>query len=141
MESTSKRNFLLWSGWLERWFYPLLAIGILINAGGLLLTILEPDGALYATIAKTMAQSGDFINLKVEGKDWLDKPHFPFWMAALSYRIFGINSFAYKFPALLFWAMGGWYTWRLALSYYGKAVAQLAVLIYLTAAHLGHIQQ
>lgn len=125
-----------WQTWLQRWFYPLLAAGILINASGLLLTILEPDGALYATIAKTMAQSGDFINLKVEGKDWLDKPHFPFWIAALSYRIFGVNSFAYKFPALLFWGMGAWYTGRLAHAYYGKAVAQLSVLIYLTAAHL-----
>jgi len=121
---------------LNRWFYPLLAIGILVNASGLFLTILEPDGALYALIAKTIAQSGDFINLKVEGKDWLDKPHFPFWMAALSYKVFGINSFAYKFPALLFWAMGAWYTWKLAHAFYGKTVAQLSVLIYMTAAHL-----
>jgi len=125
-----------WTQWLNRWFYPLLAIGIIVNASGLFLTILEPDGALYALIAKTMAQSGDFINLKVEGKDWLDKPHFPFWMAALSYRVFGINSFAYKFPALLFWAMGAWYTWKLAAAFYGKTVAQLSVLIYMTAAHL-----
>lgn len=91
---------------------------------------------MYALIAKTIAQTGDFINLKVEGKDWLDKPHFPFWMAALSYKVFGINSFAYKFPALLFWGMGAWYTWKLAHAFYGKTVAQLSVLIYMTAAHL-----
>ncbi len=121
---------------LQKWFYWLLGLGILVNATGLLITILEPDGALYAGIAKTMAQSGDFINLKVNGKDWLDKPHFPFWIAALSYKIFGITTFAYKFPAFLFWVMGGWYTYRLAHSLYGKYTAQLSVLIYVTAAHL-----
>ncbi|HSC40578.1 MAG TPA: glycosyltransferase family 39 protein, partial [Chitinophagaceae bacterium] len=125
-----------WAAWLQRWFYPLLAAGILVNASGLLLTILEPDGALYALIAKTMAQTGDFINLTTEGKDWLDKPHFPFWVAALSYKLFGINGFSYKLPALLFWGMGAWYTWKLAHSFYGKTVARLSVLIYITAAHL-----
>ena len=125
-----------WESWLQKWFIPLLIPAVLINAGGLLIPILEPDGALYATIAKTIARTGDFINLRVEGKDWLDKPHFPFWMAALSFRFFGINGFAYKFPALLCWGMGAWYTYRLALSIYGKPVAQLATLIYVSAAHL-----
>ena len=125
-----------WETWLQKWFIPLLIPAILVNAGGLLIPILEPDGALYATIAKTMARSGDFVNLYAEGRDWLDKPHFPFWMAAISMRIFGINGFAYKFPALLFWGAGALYTWRLALSLYGKPVAQLSALIYVSATHL-----
>jgi 4-amino-4-deoxy-L-arabinose transferase-like glycosyltransferase len=125
-----------WETWLQKWFVPLLISPILVNAGGLLIPILEPDGALYATIAKTIVRTGDFVNLHVDGKDWLDKPHFPFWMAALSMRVFGVNGFAYKFPALLFWAAGAWYTWRFALSLYGKPVAQLATLLYVSAAHL-----
>jgi 4-amino-4-deoxy-L-arabinose transferase-like glycosyltransferase len=125
-----------WETWLQKWFVPLLIPAILVNAGGLLIPILEPDGALYATIAKTIARSGNFIDLYVDGRDWLDKPHFPFWMAALSFRIFGINSFAYKFPALLFWGAGAWYTFRFAFSLYGKPVAQLATLFYVSAAHL-----
>ena len=129
-------NHAEWETWLQKWFIPLLIPAILVNAGGLFIPILEPDGSLYATIAKTMAHTGDFIGLYVDGKDWLDKPHFPFWMAALSFRVLGVNAFAYKFPALLFWAAGAFYTWRLALSLYGKPVAQLATLIYVSAAHL-----
>src|ERR1700743_3748596 len=125
-----------WETWLQKWFTWLLVPAILVNAGGLLIPILEPTGSLYATIAKTIARSGDFINLRVEGKDWLDKPHFPFWIAAISFRCFGVNAFAYKFPALLFWGLGAWYTYRLALSLYGKTVAQLSTLIYVSAAHL-----
>ena len=125
-----------WESWLNRWFYPLLAAGILINITGLFVTILEPDGTLYATIAKTMSLSNDFVNLWVEGKDWLDKPHFPFWVTAISFEIFGINTFAYKFPALLFWGAGCLYTYRFARLLYQPEIAKLAILIYITSAHL-----
>jgi 4-amino-4-deoxy-L-arabinose transferase-like glycosyltransferase len=118
------------------WFIGLTIIGIIVNASGLLLPILEPDGALYATIAKNMALSGDYVNLMVEGNDWLDKPHFPFWITAFSFKIFGINSFAYKFPGLIFWLAGAYYTYAFARKLYSVPIAQWAVLIYLSIEHL-----
>ncbi|MBC6491274.1 glycosyltransferase family 39 protein [Flavihumibacter stibioxidans] len=117
-------------------FRLLVAFGVLVNLLPIAGTIMEPDGALYASIAKTMVLSGDWVNLYAHGRDWLDKPHFPFWAAALSYKIFGISSFSYKLPALLFWALGGWYAWKLARWQYSETVAQVALLIYLTALHL-----
>src|SRR3569833_3033589 len=102
----------IWEDWLNKWFIRLLIPAILVNISGLFIRIIEPDSALYAAVARAIADTGDFINLRVEGKDWLDKPHFPFWMAAISLRIFGISSWAYKAPALLFWAAGGWYVFR-----------------------------
>lgn len=90
----------------EKAFPYFFLAGILINANGLLNPILEPDGALYATISKHIALKGEWFNLYGDGHDWLDKPHFPFWMAALSFKIFGITSFAYKLPAFLFLVMG-----------------------------------
>ena len=68
------------------WFPVLLLLGILLNATGLFSGIMEPDGALYAAIAKHMALSNDWVNLVADGQDWLDKPHFPFWLAALSFK-------------------------------------------------------
>ena len=120
----------------DSWFYALVLVGILLNATGLVPPIMEPDGALYASIAKTMAQTSDLVNLMAQGADWLDKPHFPFWITALSYRVFGVNSFAYKFPALLFWLAGIVYTHRFAQLVYPKLVAQIATLIVLTPYHL-----
>ena len=131
-----KEHALNWENWLNKWFYKLLLTGICINLSGLFITVFEPDAALYATIAKTMAQSGDYINLMLQGQDWLDKPHFPFWITAISFKLFGIHTFSYKLPALLFWAMGLCYIWRFAFLLYNKQVAQLAALIYLSAAHL-----
>ncbi|GAB3943963.1 hypothetical protein GCM10028805_10940 [Spirosoma harenae] len=123
------------SRFTDRWFYGLVVAGIFINATGLYPAVIEIDGALYACIAKQMAQTGDFVNLYAVGTDWLDKPHFPFWVIALSYQIFGINTFAYKFPALLFFLSSGVYTYAFARLTYSKSVAQVAVLVLLTAFH------
>ncbi len=119
----------------NRWFYALVTVGVLLNATGLFPPIMEPDSALYACIAKQIAQSGDFVNLYATGADWLDKPHFPFWVVAVSYRIFGVNTFAYKFPALLFFLGSVVYTYRFSRLMYPKIVAQIATLVLLTAFH------
>ncbi|QJD78662.1 ArnT family glycosyltransferase [Spirosoma rhododendri] len=119
----------------DRLFYALIAVGVALNATGLLVPIIEPDDALYATIPKTMVQTGDWVRLYVFGRDWLDKPHFQFWMTAISYSLFGVSSFAYKLPALLFFLGGVYYTYLFAQLAYSKRVAQVATLVLLTAFH------
>ena len=94
------------------------------------------DSALYASIAKEMALSHNFLDLTFDGVDWLDKPHFPFWVTAISFKILGINTFAYKLPAILFTLMALIYTYRLTKELYNRETALLAVLILATAQHL-----
>lgn len=120
---------------LQRYFPLLVMLGIVLNATGLLNNVLEPDGTLYAMIAKHMALSNDWINLIGDNHDWLDKPHFPFWITALSFETFGINAFAYKFPAFIFWLIGLRFTYLLGKALYNTTVAQTAVLIYIIALH------
>ncbi len=116
-------------------FRLLMALAVLVNFSGMFVTVMGPDGALYASIAKTMAQHNDYIRLFAEGRDWLDKPHFPFWMAAFSFQLFGYATWAYKLPAVLFLMMGAIYTYRLAKSLYNGEVAWWATAILLTAGH------
>ncbi|TLV04075.1 ArnT family glycosyltransferase [Dyadobacter luticola] len=120
---------------LKRYFPWLLLSGIVLNIPGLFLDILEPDGALYATLARHIAEHNDWVNLFGDGHDWLDKPHFPFWMAALSYKILGINSFAYKLPAFIFWLISLRYTYLLGRDLYDTDTARMATLIYAVAFH------
>ncbi len=120
----------------NRLFYALVAIGLLLNATGLLVPIIEPDDALYATLPKTMVETGDWVRLYVFGRDWLDKPHFQFWMTAISYSLFGVSSFAYKLPALLFFFGGVYYTYLFARLAYSTLVAQVATLVLLTTFHI-----
>lgn len=94
------------------------------------------DSALFASIAKEMALSNNFLDLTYDGVDWLDKPHFPFWVTAISFKIFGINTFAYKLPAILFTLLALYYAYRFTRELYNRETALLAVLILATAQHL-----
>lgn len=120
----------------DRRYQLLMMLAILVNLSGLFITILGPDGALYASIAKTMVQRNNYVELSAEGKDWLDKPHFPFWVTALSFKLFGFTTWAYKLPAILFLLMGAGYTYLLAKTFYNKQVGWWATIILLTAEHI-----
>jgi 4-amino-4-deoxy-L-arabinose transferase-like glycosyltransferase len=116
----------------------LILLLVLVNLSGIFYPILRNDDpALYASIAKHMVLSGNWINLMFDNIDWLDKPHLPFWLTALSFKILGINSFAYILPGFLFHLLGAYFTYRLTLKLYSSVdIALIAVLIYLSSLHL-----
>lgn len=120
----------------NKWLYLFIGLAVAVNFSGIFVTIIAPDGALYAGIAKGMVLRNNYVDLFAEGRDWLDKPHFPFWMAALSFKCFGFTTWAYKLPAILFLMMGAYYTYLLAKCLYNKEVGLWAVLILLTAEHI-----
>jgi 4-amino-4-deoxy-L-arabinose transferase-like glycosyltransferase len=117
-------------------FLFLLLLEIFVNFSGIAVPFFSNDPALYAAISKTMVQRNDFIDLYVYGIDWLDKPHFPFWMAAFSFKIFGISEWSYRLPALLFILFGAFYTYKLAKKLYNVDVARISVLVLLASQHL-----
>ena len=119
-----------------RWLYLFIFFAVPVNFSGLFVTIIGPDGTLYATIAKTMALHRDYVNIYVSGADWLDKPHFPFWVTALFFNLFGIHTWSYKLPGILFMMMGAVYTYKFAHRLYNKEIALWSVLILLTAEHI-----
>jgi len=117
-------------------YIVVLALAMLVNIAGIGIRYFTDDPSLYSVLARGMAQSNNFTDLIYHGKDWLDKPHFPFWMAALSFKIFGINTIAYKLPALLFFLMSVAYTYKLARKFYDLETSLIATLILLTAQHV-----
>ena len=119
-----------------KWLYVFIGAAIAVNFSGLFIALINPDATLYATIAKTMVQKHDYINLYAHGQDWLDKPHFPFWVTALFFNLFGFTTWAYKLPGILFLFMGAVYTYCFAKSLYNKQIALWSVLILLTAQHI-----
>ena len=117
-------------------FSVLLILVICVNFAGLFSCIFVDDSSLYATISKSFVQSGNYFDIYVSGADWLDKPHFPFWICAFSMEIFGINTFAYKLPSLIFFLLGLFYTYKLAKALYNKQIAYMATLILGSAIHI-----
>jgi 4-amino-4-deoxy-L-arabinose transferase-like glycosyltransferase len=113
----------------------LFLIALIVNFFGINSKFFTDDPALYASIAKHMVERHEFLSLFSYGSDWLDKPHFPFWMVFLSFKLFGISEWAYRLPALLFFTGSVVYTWLFAKKYYGIETASIAALILVTAQH------
>ncbi|MEI9912579.1 MAG: glycosyltransferase family 39 protein [Bacteroidota bacterium] len=119
-------NAPLFSNSLYKFLFALLGLVYII---GLFVPLMDNDSAHHANIALHMYLTGDYVNLIDYGKDYLDKPHLHFWLAAFSYKIFGVTTFAYKFPSFLFTILGTYSTYRLGKALYTNEVGKLASLI------------
>lgn len=60
--------------------------------------LLDDADATHANAARHMALSGDLVTLKVNGIRYLEKAALPYWLDAISFRIFGFNTFAAHLP-------------------------------------------
>ena len=120
----------------KKQFWIFLSALIVVNLTGLFNGLFLGDSALYACISKSFVTSGNWLDIFVKGHDWLDKPHFPFWLCAASMKIFGINAFAYKLPSVLMFFLSLFYTYKLAEVFYNKKTARLSSLILASAVHI-----
>ncbi|WP_433973820.1 ArnT family glycosyltransferase [Tunturiibacter lichenicola] len=60
--------------------------------------LLDDADATHASAARNMALSGDLVTLRVNGIRYLEKAPLPYWLVALSFRLFGFNTFAAHLP-------------------------------------------
>ena len=100
------------------YFYDLSATGLL-----------GPDEPRYASVAREMARSGDWITPRLWGMPWFEKPALLYWMSGVLFRL-GLNTeLAPRLPGALLAAgflVFYWYTLRRAFS---CRAAWLATLI------------
>jgi 4-amino-4-deoxy-L-arabinose transferase-like glycosyltransferase len=91
-------------------------------------TRLTVDPVVYAAIARTMADSGDYLNLKLGDEPYYKKPPLQFWLAAATTKLFGPT----VLPVTLFSRIFGlgcvFLTVWLAHRLYGASVAWMAGL-------------
>jgi 4-amino-4-deoxy-L-arabinose transferase-like glycosyltransferase len=110
---------------------------LLINAAAMLSPIINSgDAVTYAAISQHIVHSGDWARLIWDGADWLDKPHFPFWVTALFFKLGGVNAWTYALPGFLFHLLGAYFTYRVARLFYNKNTALLSVLFYVSIYNL-----
>jgi 4-amino-4-deoxy-L-arabinose transferase-like glycosyltransferase len=63
--------------------------------------MIGPDEPRYAAIARAMLMSGDYITPRLNGVAWFEKPPLMYWIAALGYKLFGVNEAGARFPSAL----------------------------------------
>ncbi len=119
-----------------RWLYFFIGLAVLVNFSGLFVPLMDPDAGVYASVSKQMVLRNNYWELYFQGADWLDKPHFPFWITAFFFEVFGMNTWAYKLPGILFTMLGAYYTYLFTKQFYNKAIALWAVFILLSTLHI-----
>lgn len=120
----------------QKWLYLFISLAVLVNFSGLFVPLMDPDAGVYASVTKNMVLRNDYLSLWFQDKDWLDKPHFPFWITAAFFKIFGIHDWSYKLPGILFVMLGAYYTYLFAKQHYNKTIALWSVFILLSASHI-----
>lgn len=61
----------------------------------------EPDEGRYAEIPREMVESGDYTVPRLNDVRYFEKPPLLYWAAALSYKIFGVCEWSFRFPNAL----------------------------------------
>jgi 4-amino-4-deoxy-L-arabinose transferase-like glycosyltransferase len=118
------------------YYILLFVLALVVNFAGINVKFFTDDPGLYASISKNLLYRKEIWELFTYNQDWLDKPHFPFWMVLLSFKLFGITVWAYRLPALLFFLLTLRYTYLFSKKYYGEHIAWIAVLIVATSQQL-----
>lgn len=115
-------------------FFWLAFLGLItVYVIGLFATLMENDSAQFAVMAMRMVQEQDFLNLWKGTEEYLDKPHLHYWLAALSYTLFGLYDWAYRIPAVLATLLGAYSCYGLGASLYNRNTGRLAALIFMSA--------
>jgi 4-amino-4-deoxy-L-arabinose transferase-like glycosyltransferase len=114
----------------------LFLLAVFVNLYTINIAFFTDDPGLYASIAKQLIYKHSFFGLYTYGRDWLDKPHLPFWFILGSFKLFGIHTWTYKLPALLCFLLSLLYTWLFTRKYYGQLTAMMAVLMVSTSLHI-----
>ncbi len=96
--------------------------------------ILDIDSTQYAEITREMIQNNEYLKIRDNGRKYLDKPIMTFWILSISFKLFGINNFAYRFPAYVMAIISIVAIYKLTfLLYKDRRVALFASLLYLSS--------
>lgn len=114
----------------------LIMLAIVVNLFTINTSFFTDDPGLYASIAKQLIYKHEFFQLFSYGNDWLDKPHLPFWLILLSFKLFGVHTWTYKLPALICFLLSLLYTYLFTKKFYGRIPALFATLMVSTSLHI-----
>lgn len=96
--------------------------------------LLDDADSTHAEAAREMVVSGDWVTLHINGVRYLEKAPLPYWLVAVSYKIFGVNEFGTRLPMVLSIALLGWMALLWGRRAFGKLTGIYAGLFVYTCA-------
>lgn len=88
-----------------------------------LIPLLDPDEPVYGETAKEMLATGDWISPRIYGEFWYDKPPLFYWLEAISFSLFGVSTWAARFPSVILAAMTPVYLYLSTRKWIGEKAA------------------
>ncbi len=89
----------------------------------------NPDEGRYAHIASQMVDSGNWMEPRLFGIDYLRKPPLFYWLMAASFKIFGQNEWAARAVPAIFGVMGVLATYFFSRKFFGNTAAAYSALL------------
>lgn len=95
-------------------FYFIVAAGLARLLSFPFYPLMDTTEARYAEIARIMVETGDWVTPWFDyGVPFWGKPPLSFWITAASFKLFGINEFAARFPHWLAGWVVVWIVWTM----------------------------
>lgn len=95
--------------------------------------LMDDVDASHAQAAQHFAESSDWVTAKINGIRYIEKPPLPYWLVAISYKVFGQNTFATHLPNALAMLGLAWLCWIWGRRAWGPRAGLYAALGVLTS--------
>ncbi len=93
---------------------------------------LDADPVVYASVAKHMAETGDWMSMQLGNEPYFNKPPLMFWLTALIFRVFGATTFTACVASAAFGAGACVAVYRLARDLFDRPTALLSAWVLLS---------
>jgi len=111
----------------------ILAVSMFFTFWGLgSVALLDPDEGMYGSIAREMAEGGDWVTPHFNGVRYLEKPPLYFWLTAFTTGLFGPSEWGTRLWSALPALGTALLTWRIGCLLYGPQAGLLSAIVFLT---------
>ena len=115
-------------------FFIFFALGLVIFLQGIfMLPVLDRDEARFATATKNMLETGDFIDIELEGVKRYKKPIGIYWAQSLTTNLLGSEPYdkiwTYRIPSLLGVMLSILLVFYSTKNIYGSNIASTAIVL------------
>jgi 4-amino-4-deoxy-L-arabinose transferase-like glycosyltransferase len=113
------------------WSVPLVLVVLYVClfSGLGAIGLVGPDEPRYASIARAMAETRDWVTPRLWGTPWFEKPVLYYWAAGAAMRLFGVSEFSARLPSALAALLAVFAATWTALRSYGLGAAWYTLLM------------
>ncbi len=131
-DKTQARSFLRVKWWPDLAILSIVCGLFLFSHIGAV-SFLDPDEGMYGSIAREMAEEGDWVTPHFNGVRYLAKPPLQFWLSALTIAAVGPSEWSVRLWSALPAFGIVLLIWRIGVNLYGQSAGLIAGIVFATS--------